>query len=292
MHLITLIQTFPFLLYPALPDVLSNDKGYDLTSFPAPNSPLCQTRSDIRSAFICDPDSWLSTEAFNSVHLLFTSSKIRMTHCLNHRNRLPCPDGNLSHLSFSNLESTHLVMVNKVTLVNASRCEKVATQSYEEKSLEVEEIAYENLMRFASSLLNTWNSRDSPTCLVDILLMMVKEVVLCDRGNRLTLRNHHRPTLVVTVRGENDRLLLGALKRLADENNRNASLSSVPQRVENALLALEPLLEAFRKRDGQKIRQCRAPHQADQIAIFLHGRSRQLLSLCFSLCFARSLVIL
>ncbi|KFD46331.1 hypothetical protein M514_12782 [Trichuris suis] len=247
MHSFTLFQALPFLVYPAVPNFLNTDKGYDLTTFPAPDSPLCLNRSDYHSAFICDPDSWLSREAFESVHLLFISSKMRMTHCLNHPNRLPCPDGNLSQQNSSNLESAHLVMVNKVTLVNASRCEKFPTEPFEEKNLEVEEVAYENLMRFATSLLHMWNSRDGPTCVVDILLMMVKEVVLCDRGSRLTLRNHQRPTLVVTVRGEDDKLFLGALKRLADENNRNVSLSSIPQRVENALVALEPLLETFRK---------------------------------------------
>uniref|UniRef100_A0A5S6QTJ9 Uncharacterized protein n=1 Tax=Trichuris muris TaxID=70415 RepID=A0A5S6QTJ9_TRIMR len=247
MHLFTLLKVLSLFAPPVVPNYLSNEEGYDLATFPDPESPSCLTRPDVQDGLICDPNRWLSKEAHISVHRLFVSSKMQLIHCFHRRNRLPCVQGNSSHPNPTDLQSAHFVMADKVSLVNVSLCDKSATQPLEDKNVEVEEIAYKELMRFSTSLLNKWNGRGCPACTVDILLMMVKEMVLCDRGTRLTLRNHRRPTLVVAIRGEDEGLFFGALKRLADENNRDISLSSIPQRVEKALLALEPVLRALRQ---------------------------------------------
>ncbi|KRZ57267.1 hypothetical protein T02_12279 [Trichinella nativa] len=215
---------------------------YEQGTLPFPGDENCADIFDADSSFLCDVDQWLTVaEASDLYYWLRSHNYITCFEASAHKS-------DCFHKSITHYPSLFVSMVDMIRLNNASDCfpRKLSDQATPKRA-ELDSLANNGLFHFTSdSLEQFYADKEPPLCQVDIFLLLVKAVTLCDNGVWLTLRNHRKPMLGIALRLHGEQVLqeelTSSLKKLINTIVLNGSLLTTLDIIKTTLSALQPII--------------------------------------------------
>ncbi|VDP15020.1 unnamed protein product [Soboliphyme baturini] len=191
-----------FIKHAASLTIESSNVVFTSTTFPLPCNFVCH-HGYLDLPFACDPDRWLSQ--MEAIKLKEWIKNSQFGDCFSHGSFAP------GH-SFIKRYNIALVMVDSIDTAGTAngRCQEIAEEEEESQSTtdnesnqgyDVDAIANRKAQKFASHL--RWRySTFREDCTTDVLLLYAKEVIMCQNGVKLTLRNENNPVVAISFSSE------------------------------------------------------------------------------------------